>query len=236
MEIGSKEWQQLIIDGAKRFEIHIDQNTIEQFAVHAEQLLKWNRKINLTAVTNPKDVAIKHFVDSIIPSCKITPGAKILDVGSGGGFPGIPLKILMPSLSVLLIDASRKKVSFLKHVIRTLKLENIEARQLRAEDLAKQSAACNSFDIIISRALASTEKYVAMAEPLLAKDGVVIDMKGSAPLQEIAYTRSQVGDDTVFLKSNNIRYFLKMEKYELPFQKIKRSLLIFRRLPCKPLN
>jgi len=226
MEIGSEEWQQLIIDGAQSFEININKSKTEQFAVHAAELMKWNRKINLTTITRPKDVAVKHFLESSIPSLLIAPGAKILDIGSGGGFPGIPLKILMPSLSLMLIDASRKKVSFLKHVIRTLKLENIEARHERAEELAKKQAAANSFDVIISRALASIENLVLMAAPLLAKDGVIIAMKGVKPFQEIEAARKQVDNNNVLLDIGNIRYSLYLKQYTLPYQKSQRSIII----------
>ena len=226
MEIGSAEWQQLIIDGAQSFEINIDQNKTEQFTVHAAELIKWNRKINLTAITRPKDVALKHFLDSSIPSLLIAPGAKILDIGSGGGFPGIPLKILMPSLSVMMIDASRKKVSFLKHVIRTLKLENIEARHERAEELAKKQIAANSFDVIISRALTSLQHLVLMAAPLLAKDGVIVAMKGAKPFQEIEAARKQADKNNVFMEIGNIRYSLNLKKYTLPYQKRQRCIIV----------
>lgn len=227
MEIGSAEWQQLIIDGAQSFEINIDQSYTEQFAIHAAELIKWNRKINLTTITRPKDVALKHFLDSIIPSLLIPPGAKILDIGSGGGFPGIPLKILMPSLSVVLIDASRKKISFLKHVIRTLKLENIEAWHMRAEELAQKQAAAKRFDVIISRALASVENLILMAAPLLAKDGVIVAMKGAKPLQEIEAVRKQVDNNNVLLEIGSSWYSLYLKKYTLPYQKSQRSIMVF---------
>jgi 16S rRNA (guanine527-N7)-methyltransferase len=226
MEIGSAEWQQLIIDAAQSFEINIDPSKAEQFAVHAAELMKWNRKINLTAITSPKDVALKHFMDSVIPSLLIAPDAKILDIGSGGGFPGIPLKVLMPSLSVMLIDASRKKISFLKHIIRTLKLENIEAHHERAEELAEKQAVTNSFDVIISRALASIENLVLMAAPLLAKDGVIIAMKGAEPIQEIKPARKQVDKNYVFLEIGNNWYSLYLKKYTLPYQKSQRSIIV----------
>lgn len=226
MEIGSAEWQQLIIDGARSFEINIDPNKTEQFALHAVELMKWNRKVNLTAITRPEDVALKHFLDSSLPSLLVAPGAKILDIGSGGGFPGIPLKILMPSLSVMLIDASRKKVSFLKHVIRTLKLENIEACHMRAEELAEKQAIANSFDVIISRALASIENLVLMAVPLLAKDGVIIAMKGAEPIQEIKAARKQVDNNNVLLEIGNNWYSLYLKKYTLPYQKSQRSIMV----------
>ena len=125
MEIGSEKWKNIIKDGAKTMEIHIDQEQVDQCALHAVELMKWNQKTNLTTITDPLEVAVKHFLDSMAPAPLISQSSKMLDIGSGGGFPGIPLKILIPSLSVTLIDASRKKVSFLSYLIRTLKLKLI---------------------------------------------------------------------------------------------------------------
>ena len=135
MEIGSKEWSHLIINGADRFNIDLNHHHTDQYAIHARELTQWTEKINITSITDPFEIAVKHFLDSLAPAPLILPGMKLLDIGSGGGFPGLPLKVLIPSMSVTLIDASRKKVSFLKHVIRTLTLDNIHALHSRAEDL-----------------------------------------------------------------------------------------------------
>ena len=140
MEIGSKEWSRLIIEGAGAFGIDLKHHHTDQYAIHARDLVQWTKKINITSITDPFEIAVKHFLDSIAPAPLIPPGAALLDVGSGGGFPGIPLKVLIPSLTVTLVDASRKKVSFLKHVIRTLALDNINAIHYRAEDLAAEIA------------------------------------------------------------------------------------------------
>ena len=106
MEIGSREWQHLIIDGAQQLGIAIDKRISAMFAAYAAELIHWNRKINLTAITDPRDIAIKHFLDSLAPAQFIPDRVRLLDIGSGAGFPGIPLKIFKPSLSVLLIDGT----------------------------------------------------------------------------------------------------------------------------------
>jgi 16S rRNA (guanine527-N7)-methyltransferase len=131
MKIGSDEWSQVIVDGARAFGLDLDSRHTDRFAAHAAELLHWNKTINLTTITDPYEVAVKHFVDSLAPAELISPGANLLDIGSGGGFPGLPLKVVIPSLSITLVDASRKKVNFLKHVIRTLKLKGIEALHIR---------------------------------------------------------------------------------------------------------
>ena len=225
MKIGSQEWKDLITDGAGEFNIQLDQGKTDQFAVHAVELIKWNRTINLTAITDPVEVAVKHFLDSIVPADQIPTGASLLDIGSGGGFPGIPLKILIPSLSVTLIDSSRKKVSFLKHVIRSIKLKDIEAYHIRADDLAKNSAFVNAFDIIVSRALSAMDTLVGTALPLLAKKGMIMALKGIAPEAEIESMRSLIIKRLRFseINSNNLSVIVK--NYTLPYLEIARSLV-----------
>ena len=220
MKIGSKEWQRFIIDSARGLGIEIDERVSAAFSIHALELINWNRKINLTAITDPREIAIKHFLDSLTPAGCIPDRGRLLDIGSGGGFPGIPLKIFKPSISVLLIDAVRKKINFLKHVLRTLGLENIEARQMRTETLLKVPEYAASFDIIISRALSDLSTFVKSALPLLAKHGTIIAMKGEVDTEELDAVRADIPED---------RYSLKIEKYGLPSINGLRSLFIIKR-------
>lgn len=216
MEIGSKQWQGLIVDGAGRMGIEIDEKAAAAFSIHASELINWNRQINLTAITDPRDIAIKHFLDSLAPAGFISEGARLLDIGSGSGFPGIPLKILKPSTSVLLIDGVGKKVNFLKHVIRRLRLENIEALQIRAEDMLKDPRRANSFDIIVSRALSGLTPFVTSGLPLLAKQGIIIAMKGEVAPEEWAALCKVVPRDL---------YAVRIQNYRLPTIDTPRSLV-----------
>ena len=221
MEIGSGEWQGFIIDSARKLGIEIDETVTAPFSVYASELLTWNRKINLTAITNPKDIAAKHFLDSLAPAEFIPEGARLLDIGSGAGFPGIPLKILKPSTSALLIDAVRKKINFLKHALRILNLEGIEARRIRTEDLLKDPDNAFNFDVIISRALSDLSLFVKNALPLLAKQGVIIAMKGKIDSEELDAVREDVPGGN---------YSLEIEKYVLPSLGDPRSLVIIKHL------
>ncbi len=230
MEIGSEKWKWLIIDGAGHFGVHINRDQAQQLALHAALMLKWNRTSNLTAITDSIDVAVKHFLDSIITGPLISPGSTVLDIGSGAGFPGIPLKIVIPSLQVTLIDASRKKISFLKHAIRTLNLADIEAHHVRAEDFAKKPAAANRFDVITSRALSSIKDFVLMAAPLLAKDGAIIALKGPDFQPEIEALQLQTDTHTGLLKIGNVQYSLKVETYTLPYLESQRSVIILKKV------
>ena len=219
MEIGSREWQSLIVEGARKLGLEIDESAAALFCAHAYELVKYNRKINLTSITQPRDIAVKHFLDSLAPAPLIPDDARLLDIGSGGGFPGVPLKILKPSLSVLLIDGVRKKANFLKHVLRTLELERIDALQIRAENLLEDPAFSNSFDVVISRALSSLAAFVKLAMPLLAAHGAIIAMKGEVDPIELDKLRSDVP---------TYRCHIEVKNYKLPSLDVRRSIVIIR--------
>jgi 16S rRNA (guanine527-N7)-methyltransferase len=219
MEIGSREWQNFIIDGAQQLGIEVDELASSAFSTHAAELIRWNRKINLTSITHPRDIAIKHFLDSLAPAKFIPDGAKLLDIGSGAGFPGIPLKILKPSLSVLLIDGVRKKINFLKHMLRTLRLNQSEALQIRAEKLGADPDRANFFDVIISRALSDLTSFVINALPLLAKHGRIIAMKGEVDQKELEAVRADIAKK---------RYSIEVENYNLPAIHKRRSIIIIK--------
>ena len=182
-------------------------------AVHARELVQWNRKKNLTAILEPDEIAVKHFIDSLYPACWIPDNAAVIDIGTGGGFPGIPLKIVNPSLSLTLVDASRKKINFVKHVIRTLALENIQAIHTRIEDLAEEPDYRHSFDIAISRAFTELKRFCSLASPLLRPNGKLIAMKGRNVQSEL---------DTI--SASHPQAVVK--NYVLPFQEADRCLII----------
>ena len=218
MQIGSKEWSDLIIDGAATFDIVLDCSHTNRFAIHAAELVKWNQKTNLTTITDPLEVAVKHILDSLAAARLIPPGKILLDIGSGGGFPGLPLKVLMPSLSVTLIDASRKKVSFLKHVI-----------HIRAEDLAADTTYAQSYDVIISRALSSLKLLCRLALPLLMDEGVIIALKGDVVNEELNDLQGRGLDDVDDSQTVGRQFSVTVEKYNLPFLNSIRSIIIIRR-------
>ena len=225
MKIGSSDWSKIIVKGCKQFGIQVDQSQLEQFALHAVELVNWNQKINLTAITDPFEIAVKHILDSLVPAGLIPPGAALLDIGSGGGFPGIPLKIFMPSLSVTLIDASRKKINFLKHVIRTLKLEKIEARHIRAEDLARDPTHVNAHDVIVSRAFSALSQFVNLSEPLLNKAGIIIALKAEIDQSELDNLKCRQSDELVIAEIDEDCYSLDVKKYILPFIEANRTII-----------
>ncbi|MBN1932011.1 MAG: 16S rRNA (guanine(527)-N(7))-methyltransferase RsmG [Desulfobacterales bacterium] len=208
--------------------IDIEKEKVDQLAIYALELSRWNQKVNLTAITDPVEIAVKHFLDSIAPEPFIPPSALMLDIGSGSGFPGIPLKILLPSLSVTLIDASRKKASFLSHIIRNLKLQDIQAFHMRAEDLARKRALVKGYDVIICRALSSLKTFIVMASPLLAKDGMIVALKGNDVKKEIASLSLLTDGKSCQLKIGNYKFFLELKAYTLPHLELERYLVILK--------
>jgi 16S rRNA (guanine527-N7)-methyltransferase len=178
MEIGSPGWLDIIMEGAAQMGLTVTADQARQFAVHGRYLLEWNRTINLTAITKPEDVAVKHFLDSIGPLIHLPSRGRLLDIGTGGGFPGLPLKVMRPELSMTLIDGVRKKVNFVKYAIRQLELEDILALQARAEELGRDPVYTGSFHVIVGRAVADLADLLDLAAPLLVPRGRIIAYQG----------------------------------------------------------
>lgn len=175
---------------AKSMQLSLSAHEIHSFEVYAAELKKWNSKVNLTAITKDKEIAIKHFVDSLTLAPYIKAGDRLLDIGSGAGLPIIPLKIIRPEIPMVSVDAVAKKIHFQRHIIRTLNLHNIEALHARIEELHKTHS--NSFTIITSRAFTRLDRFVSLAAPLLAENGVLIAMKGDQADDEIAASNEVV--------------------------------------------
>ncbi len=230
MNIGAQAWKNTIVEGARELGIAVSAAQADQFAAHALILKAWNRKINLTAIHAPLDMAVKHFLDSIIPSRYIRPGSRLLDVGSGAGFPGIPLKVMLPSLDVTLVDATRKKVSFLRHVIQALHLSRISAIHARLENLQREGD--GEFDVIVCRAFSNLAAFVEKSLPLLAPDGQLLAYKGRNLGAELGQLSSAQRESRSFPVSEmDSTRLLQMEivRFELPFLNLPRTLILLRR-------
>ena len=229
MDIGSIEWKEVIVSGAREMGITVHAGQAEQFAAHALILKEWNQKMNLTAIASPMDMAVKHFLDSIVSSRYIEPENRLLDVGSGAGFPGIPLKVMIPSLKVTLVDATRKKVSFLNHVIRQLHLERIAAIHSRIENLARIQE--DIFDVIVCRAFSSLGDFVEKSLPLLAPGGLLIAFKGRELGADLDPVSTQGAGDVFFVagKGNPTELQMRCVNVKLPILNLSRTLILLHR-------
>jgi 16S rRNA (guanine527-N7)-methyltransferase len=212
------ESRKILIEGAKAFDIELDDKAVEAFDLYLKELLKWNRKINLTAIRTEKGVVLKHFLDSLSILPLLPKPSSLLDVGSGPGFPGIPLKIVAPSLDVTLIDSVRKKVDFQRHVIRTLGLKGIETIHARIESERGLPGMEGQFDGVISRALSDTQTFLNLSHPFLKRGGVALAMKGKVEERETQ----------ILQEAEKGRYrFQRVVNFVLPFSTFRRSVLLF---------
>jgi 16S rRNA (guanine527-N7)-methyltransferase len=178
---------QILSEAANAMGIAIGKGELSLFAAYYRELLAWNRKVNLVSVKSDHDIIIKHFIDSLTLLPYIRDNAcRVLDIGSGAGFPGIPLKIAVNSLKVFLLESSRKKTSFLKHVIRSLSLTDTVVIHNRAEFLMEDETCREFFQVVTSRATFKLPEFLRMGAFFLAPKGSLIAMKGKSSDQELA--------------------------------------------------
>lgn len=178
MDIESVQWVDMLMAGASQLNLNLSSDQTSQFQGHAQLLMQWNRKINLTAIADPVGIAVKHFLDSVAPLAHLSLSGEVLDLGTGGGFPGIPLKIMRPEVTMTLIDGTRKKINFVKQVIRQLDLDKIEALHQRAETMGALNQYACRYKSVISRAVSDLKDVVRLAMPLLANGGKIVIYKG----------------------------------------------------------
>ena len=173
----------LLVSGAKELGIPLTNEQITRLDLFAEELKKWSRKINITAITDDEGIAVKHFVDSPSLLKAVQGPGRLLDIGSGAGFPCIPVKIVAPDLEMVSVDAVVKKISFQKQAVRLLNLAQFTATHVRAETLAATYP--EYFDWVVSRAFSDIPSFVGMALPLLKSDGRIVAMKGRNAADEV---------------------------------------------------
>lgn len=187
-----KEVVEKLKQQSKELGILLNEEQIEQFYKYMDLLLEWNQKINLTAITEPEEIIQKHFVDSITIEKYLNKNAEIIDVGTGAGFPGIPLKIIRPDLKITLLDSLNKRVNFLNNVIENLELSSIYSIHARVEEFGKVSQYREKFDVATSRAVANLATLSEYLIPLVKQGGYAISMKGSEVNEEIEQSKKAI--------------------------------------------
>ena len=199
----------LLRAGLEELGLRYSEKQVEAFITYLEELKKWNKAYNLTALKTDRDIIIKHFLDSLLFAKALPPEVLTLaDIGSGAGFPGIPIKIMFPDLSVFLIEPTQKKAIFLRHICSKLQLKNVEIIDKRIEEVKGLQV-----DVAVTRALFSVREFIEKTKDILNKNGILILSKGPGLEKELE------GID-----QNNIS----ISDFKLPFENVVRHMVVVR--------
>ena len=212
-----EDFFKLIEEYSNQLQIKLNEKQKEQFYNYMKLLIEWNEKINLTAIVDPKEIVLKHFVDSLTISKYIKENSYIADVGTGAGFPGIPLKILRADIKVVLVDSLNKRIKFLDEVINKLELTNIKTIHSRAEEFGQNKEYREKFDIVTSRAVANLATLSEYLLPLAKIEGKCLCMKGPDIEEEI-----KNGENAIEILGGTIE---NVYQFNLPQSDIKRTII-----------
>jgi len=199
---GDQDWEPLI-RGASELGISLTDRHLAAFGTCYSTLVEWNQRFNLTAITDWEGVLIRHFLDSLsclkaIPSSELSAGAQVVDVGTGAGYPGVPLKIICPGMRLTLLESTRKKVTYLEHLVGELGLQDVQAIHARAEQLGQDAAHRERYDWALGRAVAKMPILMEYLLPLVRVGGAALSQKGQdapAEVQEASQAISTLGGE-----------------------------------------
>lgn len=206
----------------------VSEEQLSRFKTYSDLLKEWNKKINLTAITDDDGITVKHFLDSILPlfSIDFPQQISIADIGTGAGFPGLPLKIMRPDIEVTLIDSLQKRINFLNEVCAALELDKVSCIHGRAEELGKDTKHREAYDIIVSRAVANLKVLCEYCLPFVKINGVFIALKSENSDSELDSARAMIG--TLGGKVEEVK------ELALPESDIIRKLIIIRKISHTP--
>lgn len=221
-----EEFTKIFNNYLEKLNLTLTEEQIEKFYNYMNLLIEWNKKINLTAIVELKDIILKHFIDSLTIVKYIKEGETIIDVGTGAGFPGIPLKIAREDLKITLADSLNKRINFLNEVINKLDLKNIETIHTRAEELGKNKKYREKFDIATSRAVANMSTLSEYLIPFIKVKGRCICMKSSDIDTELENAKKAINILGCEIESK--------DKFNLPNSDLGRSVIILRKVKNTP--
>lgn len=218
----------LLQRGAKEIGVALTPVHIEQFKNYCSLLIKWNERVNLTAIIDPREIAVKHFIDSLVVLSihQISNGARIIDVGTGAGFPGLPLKIVRPDLELVLLDSLHKRIQFLQAVVDQLALSQVVVVHGRAEEKGQDPKYREDFDIVLARAVAPLNILAELCLPFVRLGGFFLAMKGPEVQAEI--TQAQAALTMLGGRMDKTSSFL------LPISRDPRSSVLIKKISVTP--
>ena len=219
----------ILIDACTKLNVNIDENMLAQFMKYKELLLEWNEKINLTAITEDREILLKHFADcvSLVPFINLN-NKSVIDVGTGAGFPGIPVKIVSPSIKLTLLDSLNKRITFLSEVVSSLGLNDVSCVHSRAEDGGQNVEFREKFDVCVSRAVADLSILSEYCLPFIKTGGTFISLKGPDAKQEVINALKAI--EVLGGEIENV------EKIEIPFTDIVHTLVMIKKVRQTPMK
>jgi 16S rRNA (guanine527-N7)-methyltransferase len=212
--------KQILIKGAESLGLKLSENQIFMFNIYLNELRLWSDKINLTSIRDEREIIINHFLDSLNIKKHVKADSKLLDIGTGAGFPGVPLAISDNTLDVVVTDSVGKKIFFIKNVIRAMKLKNIKAIKLRADDTSNELER-GIYDYVVTRAVSDIENALNLSKDYVTYNGLIILMRGKNGIHEWNKLDRQITE----------RYFLQIaENINVPFSTAVKTNLFVRKI------
>lgn len=221
-----EEFEKIMNEKMTKIGIEASESKISKFYSYMINLIEWNKKINLTAITEESEIIDKHFIDSLTASKYIEDGNTVIDIGTGAGFPGIPLKIERENVEIELLDSLNKRINFLNDVIEKLNLKNIKSTHGRAEDEAMKKEKREQYDVAVSRAVASLPVLLEYLLPFVKIGGICICMKGSNIEEELNNSKKALEE-----LGGKIE---KIDNFKLLDSDVTRNIIIIRKIKQTP--
>lgn len=221
-----KNFKEVLKNNASKVDVILNDEMLDKFFKYKNLIIEWNEKINLTAITEDLDFIIKHFIDSLTINKYIEEGKNVIDIGTGAGFPGIPLKILNEDNKIVLFDSLNKRLKVLDDIIQKLELQNVETLHGRAEETFKNKKYRENYDIAVSRAVASLNVLVELMLPAVKVGGKCICMKGNNADIEIEEAKKAIKE-----LGGEIE---KVEKIVLPELNLERNIIVIKKVKQTP--
>lgn len=225
-----EEFIKTLIQECKKQNIELDENKAKALKEYKELLVEWNEKMNLTAITEDYEVIIKHFVDCLECTHLITDEKKIIDVGTGAGFPGMVLAIYYPQIDFTLLDGLNKRLIFLEEVVNKLGLKNVKIVHARAEEAARNEEYFETFDAVVSRAVANLPVLLEYTSPYVKVNGKCIVMKGDNAKEELVLAKNAMN----ILKLKNIENEEYKYSYTINDEEYNRTILYIEKIGNTP--